>query len=134
MRPCEVDKDARFEGNFLICRNRKRKNKKVAYKKIPIPNQARGLIDFSAPIVPKLSQRIWCRHIKEAISGKASNGDELTAYNLRHTFASICGEYVAPQIVAIWMGDSPEELVEKVYIHHSDGKMRAEMDKVVFIC
>lgn len=134
LRPCEVDKDARFEGDFLICRNRKRKNKKVAYKKIPIPNQAHGLIDFSAPIVPKLSQRIWCKHIKEAINGKASNGDELTAYNLRHTFASICGDYVSAQIVAMWMGDNPEELVEKVYIHHSDDKMRAEMDKVVFVC
>ena len=54
--------------------------------------------------------------------------------NLRHTFASICGDYVAPQIVAMWVGDSPEELVEKVYIHHSDDKMRAEMNKVVFMC
>ena len=32
------------------------------------------------------------------------------------------------------MGDNPEELVEKVYIHHSDDKMRAEMNKVVFMC
>lgn len=132
LRPCEIDKDARFEEDFLICRNRKRKNKKIAYKKIPIPNQARGLIDFSAPIVPKLSQRIWCRHIKEAISGKASTGEDLTAYNLRHTFASICAGYVSPQTVAIWMGDSPEELVEKVYIHHTDERMQAEMNKVIF--
>lgn len=32
------------------------------------------------------------------------------------------------------MGDNPEELVEKVYIHHSDDKMCAEMNKVVFMC
>ena len=132
LRPCEVDKEARFEGDFLICRNRKRKNKKIAYKKIPIPNQARSLIDFSAPIVPKLSKRTWGNYVKKAIDAKSSDGEPLTAYNLRHTFASICAGYVSPQIVAIWMGDSPEELVEKVYIHHPDTRMREEMDKVIF--
>lgn len=127
LRPCEVDKEARFEGDFLVCRNRKRKHGKVAYKKIPIPNQARGFIDFTAPILPKLTQRTWGKKIKKAL------GDEnLTCYNLRHTFASTCATYASSKFVALWMGDSPEELVEKVYVHYPDSLMRAEMDKVVF--
>ena len=55
LRPCEIDEEARFENGFLICRNRKRKGGKIAYKKIPVPKQAQGLIDFDLPIVPPLS-------------------------------------------------------------------------------
>ena len=49
LRPCELE-DARFEGDFLIARNAKRKGGKIEYKKIPICNQARQLFDISAPI------------------------------------------------------------------------------------
>ncbi len=41
LRPCEVDEETRREGNFLIVRNRKRKNGKIEYKKIPIPLASR---------------------------------------------------------------------------------------------
>jgi hypothetical protein len=36
LRPCEIDEELRREGEFLIARNRKRKNGKIEYKKIPI--------------------------------------------------------------------------------------------------
>ena len=37
-----------------------------------------------------------------------------------------------PDIVDIWMGDSPQRLVGKVYTHFSDKFMRSQMDMVVF--
>ena len=55
-----------------------------------------------------------------------------TAYYLRHTFNSICREYVRSDIVEIWMGDSPTRLIDKVYTHFSDDFMRKQMDIVVF--
>gem|GEM_PF-2378633 len=46
MRPCEIDEETHREGDFFITRNRKRKNGKIEYKKIPIPTQAQELIDW----------------------------------------------------------------------------------------
>lgn len=60
-------------------------------------------------------------------------GEGLTPYNLRHTFASVCAEYVSAEVVDIWMGDSPQRLVGKVYVHYSDEFMKAQMAKVKFI-
>lgn len=127
LRPCEIDEEARFENGFLICRNRKRKNGVIDHKKIPVPKQAQGLIDFNMPIKPDLSYDRWLDLIKEALS------DKLTPYNLRHTFASICAEHTRPEIVEVWMGDSPERLVGKTYIHYKDKFMQAQMQKVNFI-
>ena len=63
--------------------------------------------------------------MKELLDGK-------TAYCLRHTFATICQQYVRPDIVDIWMGDSPDRLVGRVYTHFSDKFMREQMDLVKF--
>ncbi len=127
LRPCEIDEEARFENGFLICRNRKRKGGKIEYKKIPVPEQAQGLIDFNLPIEPQLSYDRWLDLLKEALS------DKLTPYNLRHTFASICAEHVREEVVDIWMGDSPERLIGRTYIHYSDEFLKSEMNKVKFI-
>lgn len=127
VRPCELDEEARFENDFLICRNRKRKGGKIEYKKIPVPEQAREYIDFSLPLkLPGCPQ--W---ISKSIAALLPN--ELTAYNLRHTFATICQKYVRPDIVDIWMGDSSERLVGRVYTHFDDDFMKEQMSKVVFI-
>lgn len=40
--------------------------------------------------------------------------------------------YVRPNIVDIWMRDSPQRLVGKVYTRFSDKFMRSQMDMVVF--
>lgn len=124
LRPCEVDNDAHKEGNFLIARNRKRKNGKIEYKKIPIPTQAQGLIDWNKPLTFQTqSKYAQDELIKDLLGGK-------TGYYLRHTFSTVCQQYVRPDIVDIWMGDSPQRLVGKVYTHFPDEFMCEQMQKV----
>ncbi len=127
LRPCEVDEEARREGNFLIVRNRKRKNGKIEYKKIPIPKQAEEFIKWDEPLT---FQATWerCLLFKELFG----NGKK-TSYCLRHTFSTVCQEKVAQEIVEIWVGDSPQRLIGKFYTHFSDEFMRSQMDLVVFI-
>ena len=70
----------------------------------------------------------FARLMKEAL------GDEgLTSYNLRHTFATLCAEKVREEVVDIWMGDSPERLIGKFYIHYTDDFLKKQMEKVNFI-
>ena len=126
LRPCEVDNDAHKEGTFLIARNRKRKNGKIEYKKIPIPTQAQGLIDWNKPLTFQTqSKYAQDELIKDLLNGK-------TGYYLRHTFSTVCQQYVRPDIVDIWMGDSPQRLVGKVYTHFPDEFMCEQMQKVQF--
>ena len=127
LRPCEIDRETHLEGDFLIARNRKRKNGKIEYKKIPVPFVARKFIDFSKPLYYGRSEVTRNRKITQAI------GDGLTPYSLRHTFATLCQKAVRPDIVDIWMGDSPERLVGKYYTHFDDDFMREQMAKVKFI-
>ena len=127
LRPCEIDEEAHFENGFLICRNRKRKNGKKAYKKIPIPRQAQNLFDFNSPPKSPLSYDRTIDIMKKALP------DGIIPYQLRHTFASVCDEKVKREVVELWMGDSPERLVGKTYVHYSDEFMRSEMDKVNFV-
>lgn len=128
VRPCELDDEAHFEDGFLVCRNRKRKGGKIEYKKIPVPEQAKEFIDFTQPLCPKVKSDVTLsRKMKDAMP------EGLTAYNLRHTFATTCQQFVRPDIVDIWMGDSPERLVGRVYTHFSDDFMREQMTKVKFI-
>lgn len=126
LRPCELD-DARFEGDFLIARNAKRKNGKIEYKKIPIPLQAREKLDLSLPIVNSHRTDVLNRIFKRIIED-----EEITQYYLRHTFATTCQQYVRPDIVDIWMGDSSERLVGRVYTHFSDEFMKSQMNLVHF--
>ena len=125
LRPCEVDEETHREGDFLIARNRKRKNGKIEYKKIPIPKQAKNLIDWDKPITADLHRLKINDIMKELLDGK-------TAYCLRHTFATICQQYVRPDIVDIWMGDSPTRLVGRVYTHFPDEFMLENMLNVEF--
>ena len=64
---------------------------------------------------------------------KEALGEDLTPYNLRHTFASLCSQSVKPELVELWMGDSPERLVGKTYVHYSDEFMKEQMNTVKFI-
>ena len=52
--------------------------------------------------------------------------------SLRRTFATVCQQYVRPDIVDIWMGDSTTRLVGKVYTHFSDEFTLENMLKVQF--
>ena len=126
LRPCELA-DAHFEGNFLIARNAKRKHGKIEYKKIPVPKQAREKIDLTEKVLHLHRTDVLNRIFKRII------GDEdITQYYLRHTFATVCQQYVRPDIVDIWMGDSSERLVGRVYTHFPDEFMEKQMDKVKF--
>ena len=125
LRPCEIDEETHREGDFLIARNRKRKNGKIEYKKIPVPKQAQELIEWNKPLTADLHRLKINDMMKDLLAGK-------TAYCLRHTFATICQQYVRPDIVDIWMGDSPQRLVGKVYTHFPDVFMKKQMDLVIF--
>ncbi|MCM1295989.1 MAG: hypothetical protein NC311_10650 [Muribaculaceae bacterium] len=127
LRHCEIDEEAHFDNGFLICRNRKRKNGKKAYKKIPIPRQAQNLFNFNAPLKSPLSYDRTLDIMKKALP------EGIIPYQLRYTFASVCDEKVKREVVELWMGDSPERLVGKTYVHYSDEFMRTEMDKVKFV-
>jgi integrase len=128
LRPCEVDQETHREDDFLIARNRKRKNGKIEYKKIPVPREAQGLIDWDKPLIFNCT-----RITRDRLFKKLLGDGERTAYCLRHTFSTVCQEYLKrPDIVDIWMGDSPQRLVGRVYTHFSDKFMRAQMDMVAF--
>ena len=126
LRPCELE-DARFEGNFLVARNAKRKNGKIEYKKIPICKQAREMLDLNAPV-----ESLHRTDVLNRIFKRIMDDEEVTQYFLRHTFATVCQQYVRPDIVDIWMGDSSERLVGRVYTHFPDKFMIEQMQNVVF--
>ena len=126
LRPCEL-KDAQFEGNFLVARNAKRKGGKIEYKKIPVPEQAREKIDFDKSVFSPITTNKLNVAFKKVLQD-----DTVTQYYLRHTFATTCQQYVRPDIVDIWMGDSPERLVGKVYTHFPDDFMQEQMNSVRF--
>ena len=126
LRPCELE-EARFEGDFLIARNAKRKNGKIEYKKIPICRQAREMLDLNAPV-----EALHRTDVLNRIFKRIMDDEEVTQYFLRHTFATVCQQYVRPDIVDIWMGDSSERLVGRVYTHFPDKFMIEQMQNVVF--
>ena len=126
LRPCEVH-TARIENGYLISRNAKRKGGKIEYKKIPICNQAREFLDLSAPI-----KALHRTDVLNRIFKRIMDDDTVTQYYLRHTFATVCQQYVRPDIVDIWMGDSSERLVGRVYTHFSDDFMLKQMQNVIF--
>ena len=105
----------------------RRKNGKKAYKKIPIPRQAEKFLNFNLSLKSPLSYDRTLDIMKKALP------EGVIPYQLRHTFASVCDEKVKREVVELWMGDSPERLVGKTYVHYSDEFMRSEMDKVNFV-
>ena len=125
LRPCELA-DAHFEGNFLIARNAKRKNGKIEYKKIPVSDMIRGKINFDSVTKPGITNNL------NRVFKRIMNDESATQYSLRHTFATVCQQYVRPGIVDIWMGDSSERLVGRVYTHFPDDFMLAQMNTVIF--
>ena len=126
LRPCEIDEELRREGEFLIARNRKRKNGKIEFKKIPIPREANDYIDWTQPLTFGVTAKIYYEWYKEIFGDK-------TPYSFRHTFCTVCQEFVHQEIVDIWMGDSPQRLIGRVYTHFSDEFLRKEMNKVYFL-
>jgi integrase len=82
LRPNEL-KTARTDGNFIVAQNSKRKNKKIAYKKIPIINALKPYLDkpfnfANYEILRKCFKSVFPNHI---------------IYDLRTTFYSRCDEF-----------------------------------------
>lgn len=127
LRPCELDEEAHFEGDFLVSRNRKRKRGKIEYKKIPVSKMIRDKLDFSKPIKPTAGWDSLSRNFKKIFGDK-----KIKLYYLRHTFSTQCQKFVRQDIVNIWMGDAPDKLIGRHYTHFPDEFMLSEMDKVIF--
>lgn len=127
LRPWELT-DFRFEGDFLIALNAKHeKDGEKVYKKIPVPPQLKNHLDISAVYDYKSRTDVLNRVFKRLM-----NDETVTQYYLRHTFSTTCQQFVRPDIVKIWMGDSPESLVGRVYTHFPDDFMREQMKLVKF--
>ena len=119
LRPCEA-KDAVIGEKFLITRNRKRKHGKIEYKKIPITPIAR---EFMVPQTAPIKMNSLYVALRKIFPW-------LTIYQLRHTFASRCQEFVRQEIVEVWLGDSSQKLIANTYTHYSDDFMIEEAEKI----
>lgn len=98
----------------------------LCYILSPCP-QAKEMLDLTAPV-----QRPHITNSLNHIFKRIMENEEVTQYSLRYTFATVCQQYVRPDIVDIWMGDSPERLIGKVYTHFPDEFMREQMNAVIF--
>lgn len=126
LRPCEVDEELKVDGNFIVARNRKRKKGRIEYKRIPIHPVAKKYINFDEPLTCEFAVSTRARYMKKLFG-------ENTAYSLRHTFSTLCQKTARPDIVDIWLGDSPERLVGRFYTHFDDDFMYNQMLQVNFI-
>ena len=70
LRPCEIDEETHREGEFLITRNRKRKNGKIEYKKIPIPRESNDYIDWTQPLTFGVTAKYITNGIKKYLEIK----------------------------------------------------------------
>jgi hypothetical protein len=95
------------------------------YENVPLPSQGLYVGYFEHRIVNSLG--ITLENIDKYLIA-----DNTSLYSARHTFATICQQYVRPDIVDIWMGDSTTRLVGKVYTHFPDKFMLENMMKVEF--
>ena len=68
----------------------------------------------------------------QANKHKKHTYDKFSQYYLRHTFDTVSQQYIRPDIVDLWMGDSLERLIGKVYTHFPDEFMREQMNAVFF--
>ena len=129
LRPWETS-DARFEGNFLIALNAKHvdANGEKVYKKIPVCKQARDLMTTIGEI-----GNVHRTDVLNRVFKRVMQDNDVTQYFLRHTFATTCAQYVRPDIVDVWMGDSSERLVGRTYTHFPDAFMITQMSLVSFI-
>lgn len=125
VRPIEI-KSIEIEKDFIKAINAKRKKSKIEYKRIPISIQAKTFInfnkDFKLPCTLD-NLNLWLKKILP----------NHKLYDLRHTFTSRCREHVDAELVARWLGHSPQYLIEKTYNHFSDEHQLSEMNKVNYL-
>ena len=120
LRPCEYT-TIRREGDMLIAQNKKRKNKRQAFKRIPVnPMLAPhivGMTEFTFPMLQTLYKRL-----------RKFNGHQL--YDLRTTFNTRCVEcHVDNNARKLMMGHSLGVL-ENTYTDVSDEFLIKEAAKL----
>lgn len=120
LRPCEVA-TAKYDDAFIVARNAKRKGGKQEHKRIPVPPEAKGL-----PLPSSVDHGYANRVFQEIFPDRKQ-------YDLRHTFATVCQQYVRREVAEVWLGDSSERLIGNTYTHFPDEFMLSEMQKVRFI-
>ena len=121
LRPCEY-KTLRREGDILIAQNRKRKNGKIEYKRIPICPMLRPYIS-DAPSMP-CSKTLW-NALKKLLPG-------YTLYDLRTTFNTRCVECrIDDNARKLMMGHSLGKL-SNAYTDVSDEFLRQEAEKLSY--
>lgn len=91
LRPWELT-DFHFENDFIVALNAKHEhNGEKVYKKIPVPAQLKARLDLSQPIEYNHKTDVLNRVFKRLM-----NDNTATQYFLRHTFSTICQQYVRP--------------------------------------
>ncbi len=122
LRPCEYS-TLRREGDMLIAQNKKRKNKREAFKRIPVnPMLAphiEGITEFTFPTAQALYKRL-----------RKFNGHQL--YDLRTTFNTRCVEcHVDDNARKLMMGHSLGVL-GNTYTDVSDEFLKTEAEKLYY--
>lgn len=121
LRPCEYS-SLRREGNILIAQNRKRKDGKIEYKRIPINPMLAPLISDN-PVI--LSRRMLERRLKKVLPTHK-------LYDLRTTFNTRCVEcHVDENARKLMMGHSLGVLAN-AYTDVSDDFLKAEASKISY--
>lgn len=121
LRPCEYH-TLRREGNMLIAQNRKRKDGKIEYKRIPISPMLAPLIS-NKPVI--LSRRMIERRLKKILPGHK-------LYDLRTTFNTRCIEcHVDDNARKLMMGHSLG-ILTSAYTDVSDDFLIAEAAKLSY--
>ncbi len=123
MRPNEYE-TAKIDGKFIVCKNSKRKNGKVEYKKIPIS-------PMLEPFLKNVSElKIYKPYTKREKLGKILPNHIL--YDLRTTFYSRCKECgVSEYALSEFMGHSLGAL-GNAYTDLSDGFLLKEGQKIKY--
>lgn len=88
-----------------------------------------ALKKFNGILADETSDDYWAA---AAIDENGNVTDE-SNYELLNNNDVICDETVKREVVELWMGDSPERLVGKTYVHYTDKFMIEQMNKVNFI-
>ena len=121
LRPCEYT-SLRREGDMLIARNRKRKDGKIEYKRIPICPM---LAPFVSEKPALLSRQVVGRKLKEILHSHKP-------YDLRTTFNTRCVEcHVDDNARKLMMGHSLGVLAN-AYTDVSDDFLKAEAAKICY--
>lgn len=122
LRPSEYS-SAKIEGNFIKAVNRKRKNNKIEYKRIPISPMLLPYIDELAKLKMPTYYQLENRFKKIISNSKL--------YDLRTTFQTRCTECGIDDVaIGLFMGNTIGSELKKTYTDVSDEYLLREGKKL----